>query len=142
MSKPTLGKDDYPLAENRPETVVGARNKGLDELTIDAVMNGDVDMEDLRITPRALMQQAQIARSVGRIELAANFERAAEMAKIPQDQIMRIYELLRPGRAESKDSLLQEAELLRQNHQAPLLSGFIQEAAELYEKRGLFSKRF
>lgn len=142
MSKSDLGRDDYPLAENRPESVIGARSKKLEELTIDAVLNGNVDMEDLRITPRALLQQAQIARSVGRVELAANFERAAEMASIPQEKIMRIYELLRPGRVESKDSLLQEVEQLLQSYHAPLLSGFIQEAAQLYEKRGLFSKRF
>lgn len=142
MSSTKLGKDDYPLAEKQPKTVIGARNKNLDELTMDAVMDGSISMEDLRITPRALEQQAQISRSVGRVELAENFERAAEMARIPQEQIMRIYELLRPGRSESKDTLLKEADLLRNEYDASLLAAFVEEAANLYDRRGLFNKRF
>lgn len=142
MSDRDLKREDYPLAENRPDAVTGARGKRLEELTMDAVMNGDVTMEDLRITPRALQQQAQIARSVGRHELAANFERAAEMARVPQDQIMRLYELLRPGRAESKAALMKEAETLRQQFEASLLAAFVEEAADLYERRGLFQSRF
>jgi len=142
MTKSELGKEDYPLAENRPDSVVGARNKTLDALTMDAVMNGDVTMEDLRITPRALKQQAQIARSVGRAELAENFERAAEMATIPQDRIMKLYELLRPGRAESKETLMKEANALKVEFNAPLLAAFVEEAAALYDRRGLFQIRF
>ena len=142
MSDDDLKKEDYPLAENRPDVVVGSRGKALDELTMDGVMSGEVTMEDLRITPRALQQQAQIARSVGRNELAANFERAAEMSRVPQDQIMRLYELLRPGRAESKEALLEEAVMLKRDFDAPLLAAFVEEAANLYERRGLFQNRF
>lgn len=142
MSDEDLKKEDYPLAENRPDVVFGSRGKALDELTMDGVMRGEVTMEDLRITPRALQQQAQIARSVGRNELAANFERAAEMSRVPQDQIMRLYELLRPGRAESKEALLEEAAMLKRDYDAPLLAAFVEEAANLYERRGLFQNRF
>ena len=137
-----LTAKDYPIAENRPEEVTGSRGKPLASLTMEAVLSGEVSMEDLRITPRALEQQAQISKSVGRSTLAGNFERAAEMTRLSQEEVMAIYELLRPGRAASKDSLLDVAQRLRDEQDAPLLADFIEEAARFYEKRGLFRKRY
>jgi propanediol dehydratase small subunit len=137
-----LTAKDYPIAENRPEEVTGSRGKPLASLTMEAVLSGEVSMEDLRITPRALEQQAQISKSVGRSTLAGNFERAAEMTRLSQEEIMAIYELLRPGRAASTDSLLDVAQRLRDEQDAPLLADFIEEAARFYEKRGLFRKRY
>ena len=103
MSEERLSIADYPLAEKRPEIVRGKRGKGLDEITLDALLEDRVTLEDLRITAAALRQQAEIARAAGRDTLAANFERAAELVDVPQDTIMRIYELLRPGRAQSQE---------------------------------------
>ena len=137
-----LTAKDYPIAENRPEEVTGSRGKPLSDLTLDAVIDGRVEMEDLRITPRALVQQAQIAGSVGRGALAGNLERAAEMTRLSQEDVMEIYELLRPGRTISKDSLLDVAQRLRNKQDAPLLADFVEEAARFYEKRGLFRKRY
>ena len=97
---------DYPLAETQPQAVIGPRGKRLTDVTLDAVLAGDVTMEDLRITPAALQAQGEIARDAGRPTLAENFERAAELVAVPQDVIMRIYELLRPGRAKSRQQLL------------------------------------
>lgn len=142
MPDKPLTSQDYPTAEKRPDQVVGNRGKPLPSLTLDAVISGDVDMEDLRITPRALLQQAQIAKSVGRAALAQNFERAAEMTRLPQDEVMAIYELLRPGRAASKASLLEAAKKIRLEFDAEKLADFVEEAASYYEKRGLFQKRF
>ena len=137
-----LTAKDYPIAENRPEEVTSSRGKPLSDLTLDAVIDGRVEMEDLRITPRALVQQAQIAGSVGRGALAGNLERAAEMTRLSQEDVMEIYELLRPGRTTSKDSLLDVAQRLRNKQDAPLLADFVKEAARFYEKRGLFRKRY
>ncbi len=137
-----LTAKDYPIAENRPEEVTGNRGKPMSALTLDAVIDGRVEMEDLSITPRALVQQAQIAGSVGRGALAGNLERAAEMTRLSQEDIMEIYELLRPGRTVSRDSLLDVAQRLRDEQDAPLLADFVEEAARFYEKRGLFRKRY
>lgn len=142
MADKPLTAQDYPTAETRPEKVAGNRGKPLPALTLDAVIRGDVEMEDLRITPQALLQQAQIAKSVGRATLAGNLERAAEMTRLPQDEVMAIYELLRPGRAPSKESLLEAAERLRRDRDAPQLADFLEEAAQFYDQRGLFRKRF
>ncbi|WP_108881557.1 diol dehydratase small subunit [Anderseniella sp. Alg231-50] len=135
-------KTGYPLAETHPEEVAGARGLKLGQITMDAVLSGQVTMEDLRITPQSLRAQATIAGAAGRTMLASNFERAAEMTRLSNAQILEVYELLRPGRAGSKDPLLRKAEELRSEFDAPLLASMLEEAAEVYERRGLFSKRF
>jgi len=142
MTRKPLSAADYPLAEKRPDLVRGARGKPLEELTLDALVSGDVTMEDLRITPQALLQQAEIASSVGRNELARNFERASEMARIPQPIIMEIYEILRPGRASDKQAIIAAAKRLRDEFQAEILAAFIEEAADIYDRRGLFAARY
>ncbi len=106
------------------------------------MLRGDVTMADLRITAKALKQQAEIARSAERAALAGNFERASEMAAVPQAVIMEIYELLRPGRAGDKAELLAAACRLRRDHAAEALAAFIEEAAEVYASRGLFKTRY
>jgi len=132
----------YPLAETAPEGVAGARGKTLDALTIEAVATGELGVEDIRITPQTLARQAEIARATDRAALAANFERAAEMTRVPQDEIMRIYELLRPGRAGSTEALLSEADRLETAFDAPLLAAFVRQAAEQYERRDLHRRRY
>jgi len=133
---------DYPLAETQPERIAGKRGKRLSDITLDAVLDGSVAMEDLRITPRALCDQAEISRAAGRPTLALNFERASELVEVPQDLIMEVYELLRPGRAKSKQQLLDAARALRETHKAARVAAFVEEAAETYERRGLFTYRF
>ncbi len=133
---------DYPLAETRSADVKGARGKSLDEVTLDALLAGNVTMEDLRITPKALADQAEISRAANRPTLALNFERAAELVNVPQDFIMTAYELLRPGRAKSKQQILEVAQLFRSQHNAPAIANFFEEAAEIYERRGLYNKRY
>ncbi|MBT4038797.1 MAG: glycerol dehydratase [Rhodospirillales bacterium] len=142
MTNERVSAKDYPLAESQPEQVVGARGKSLNDLSLDAVINGDISMEDVRITPQALLHQAEIARDVGRESLAKNFERASEMTRLGQDEVMEIYELLRPGRAESTQVLLDTAKTLREKHGADQLALFLEEAADIYDRRGLFVKRY
>lgn len=137
-----LTTSDYPLAEKRPDLARTRSGKRLEDLTLDALEAGDVVLQDLRITPEALRQQAEIARAAGRPTLARNFDRASELVDVPQDVILRMYELLRPGRARGKAELLETAQLLRGTYNAGQMAAFIEEAAEVYERRGLFSKRF
>jgi glycerol dehydratase small subunit/propanediol dehydratase small subunit len=133
---------DYPLAETRSAEIRGQRGKSLDDITLDAVMAGDVTMEDLRITSHALADQAEISRAAKRPTLALNLERAAELVNVPQDFIMSSYEMLRPGRAKSKEQLLEVAKTFRQTYKAVRIARFIEEAADVYERRGLFTYRF
>jgi len=140
MKKLTVA--DYPLTETHPDRVRGKRGVALDDITLAAVLAGDVTMADLQITAQALRDQAEIAADAGRRTLALNFARAAELVDVPQDLIMSTYEVLRPGRARGKQELLDRAALLRDTYAAPTIAEFILEAAEIYEKRGLFGFRY
>jgi glycerol dehydratase small subunit/propanediol dehydratase small subunit len=133
---------DYPLAETRSGKIRGQHGKSLDDITLDSVMADNVTMEDLRITPHALADQAEISRAAKRPTLALNFERAAELVNVPQDFIMSVYELLRPGRAKSKEQLLEVATTFRKEYKAERMAKFIEEAADVYERRGLYTYRF
>ena len=137
-----IGVADYPLAEKRPELIQGPRGKALSEITLEAVLSGEAALEDLRITPAALRLQAEVSRAAGRPTLAENFERAAELVGVPPAAIMRTYELLRPGRARSAAELRAAARILREEHGAALMAAFVDEAADAYEARGLFRRRF
>lgn len=138
----SYSKSDYPLAEKHADKIRGGRGKTLADVTLDAVLTDDATIEDLRITPQALLNQAEISRSAGRPRLGDNFARAAELVNVPQEVIMQTYELLRPGRAKDKAQLLEAAMNLRKTYGAELIADFIEEAAAVYEQRGLFLKRF
>lgn len=138
MSPPKLTAADYPLAERRPDMVEGRRGKRPDDISLQAVLDGQITMEDLRITRAALHNQAEIAAAVGRATLAENFRRAAELVDVPQDMIMKVYEMLRPGRSKSKSDLTAVANDLRTQYGATMIAAFIDEAADVYERRGLF----
>ena len=142
MTRDKLTAADYPLAENRPELIRSRRGKALEDISLEALVAGEVSLEDLRITPDALKMQAEVARAANRATLAANFDRAAELTDVPQDFIMEVYELLRPGRARDKAALLAAARTLRDTYHATRMAAFIEEAAEVYERRGLFTYRF
>jgi propanediol dehydratase small subunit len=138
----TPGIADYPLAETRPDAVRALSGKPMGAVTLDAVLAGEIGMDDLRISADALRAQAAIARAAGRETLARNLERGADLVAVPQDVIMRVYDLLRPGRARSKAELVEAARVLRENYGAGTVAEFVEEAAEVYERRGLFRFRF
>ena len=140
MKKLTVA--DYPLAETCGDSVLGKRGLAVNDITLEAVIAGRVTMEDLQITPKALQGQADIAQDAGRPTLGLNFRRAAELVEVPQDLIMDTYELLRPGRAKSKQDLLDRAAVFRDQYNAPSIADVITEAAHVYEKRGVFTYRF
>ncbi|GAA4574835.1 diol dehydratase small subunit [Planotetraspora kaengkrachanensis] len=129
---------DYPLASHRPELISTPTGKRLDEITMQAVLDGEVTAEDLRITAATLRLQARIADSVGRPQLARNFRRAAEMAALPDEEVLRIYNALRP-RASTKRELAAIADELERDHSATLCARLVREAAEVYERRGVLA---
>jgi propanediol dehydratase small subunit len=142
MSARRFGVGDYPLAERHAGDVRGARGRRMSDITLSAVLDGDVTMEDVAITPEALRWQADIARAAGRPTLADNLERAAELTAVPQDEIMAVYELLRPGRARSPEPLLAAADRLESVYGAVRMAAFVREAAAVYQRRGLYAFRY
>jgi propanediol dehydratase small subunit len=133
---------DYPLSEKRVDLIRTRTGKPLAEITVAALKSGAVTMDDLRITQDALLMQAEIAEAAGRPRLGANFQRAADMVDMPQDVLLQAYELLRPGRAKSKQELLDTAKTFRETYKAERVAAFLEEAAEVYERRGLFQFRY
>jgi propanediol dehydratase small subunit len=129
---------DYPLASHRPELLRTPTGKHLDEITMEAVLAGEVTAEDLRIAPDTLRLQAQVADKVGRRQLGQNFRRAAELTALPDEKVLAIYNALRP-RASTKQQLLDIAEELERDYSATLCSQLVREAADVYERRRILA---
>jgi propanediol dehydratase small subunit len=132
----------YPVGEKQPDRVETQGGRRLMDLTLDALVAGEIGQEEFAITPDALRLQADIARQAGRETLARNFERAAELTAVPTDIVMDVYEALRPGRCKSKAELLEKAAMMRERFGASLTAQLIEEAADVYEMRGIFRFRF
>lgn len=128
-------KRDYPLAQRRSDLVQTATGLNLGDITLDKVVERQINFEDMKIRPETLEYQAQIAEACGRPQLASNIRRAAELTRIPDERVLEIYEALRPYRS-SKTELLSIATELESRYQARICAGLVREAAEAYEKRG------
>ena len=139
MTEPTLDPMvDYPLSMNRQDLLFTPNGKPIADITMEAVMSGEVVASDLRITPQTLRLQAQIAEKVGRKQLGGNLRRAAEMTAISDERVLEIYNALRPN-ASSKIELEAIAEELENQHGATLLAGLVREAADVYERRDVLA---
>jgi propanediol dehydratase small subunit len=132
-------KKDYPLALKRPDLVRTLSGKGFQEISLENVVSGKIDAQEIRIRPETLELQAKVAETHGRPQLAHNFRKAAELTRIPDEEVLKIYNALRPGRS-TKEELLAVAKGLEKKYHAELNAAFIREAVKVYERRGLFKK--
>ncbi len=124
----------YPLGEKRPDLVKTPTGKKLSDISIENIISNNLQSEDCRISADTLEQQAQIAELAGNPQMARNFRRAAELTVIPDEEIIRIYNALRPYRS-TKEELLKIAEHIETKFQASQNAAFLKEAAEYYEKQ-------
>jgi propanediol dehydratase small subunit len=134
-----MSNDHYPLIDQKHVLLHAASGKRLDDINLAATTAGTVTAEDLRISRETLLAQAAIAAESGYPQLAANLTRAAELTGVPNDELLAMYELLRPERATRKQ-LIQLAEQLETTYSAPENGRFVREAAEVYGTRGLLRK--
>ncbi len=128
--------DRYPLMESAAAELKAASGRPASGITLETLAAGELTDDDLRITPQALRGQAAIARQAGFPQLAANLHRAAELTAVPNAELLRMYETLRPGRA-TYEQMLALAERLTGEFQASETAAFVREAAEVYRSRGL-----
>jgi propanediol dehydratase small subunit len=105
------------------------------ELTLDAVRRGEITLPDLRIHPESLEHQARVAEQHGNPQLAENLRRAAELTALGDDEVLAIYEALRPGRSTAAQLTAQAASLAGRG--LPRCAALLTEAAEIYARRGL-----
>ena len=132
----------YPIGEKNPDRVRTRNGHPLRDLTLDNLLAGHVAASDFGITAEGLRLQAAIAEQAGRPNLAQNLRRGAELVEIPDTVLLDIYELLRPGRVQSADDLRAAANQLRNTYGAKETASLLDEAALVYERRGIFQRRF
>ena len=106
-----------------------------DGLSVDAMRSGQVSVADLRIRPEALEHQATVAERHANPQLAENLRRAAELTRLPDDEVLAIYDALRPGR--STAARLTELAAALTERGLPRCAALVAEAAEVYLRRGL-----
>jgi propanediol dehydratase small subunit len=106
-----------------------------EELTLDALRREELTSDDVRIHPATLEHQAHIAESHGNPQLALNFRRAAELATIGEDEVLALYEALRPHRSthDQLDAIAADLD----GRGAPRCAALVREAAGVYARRGL-----
>jgi propanediol dehydratase small subunit len=107
----------------------------LDRVLLDAP---GIDAAELRATPETLGLQAEVAEAAGRLQLAANLRRAAELAPLPDETILAVYTALRPRRSTAAELEAWAARLDELG--APLNAAFVREALGAYEQRGLVAR--
>jgi propanediol dehydratase small subunit len=105
------------------------------DLTLDRLAAEELGADDVRIHPDTLRAQAAVAEQHGNPQLAENFRRAAELALLPEDEVMALYEALRPHRAtaDELDALAVRLDAVP----APMCAALVREAAGVYTRRGL-----
>jgi propanediol dehydratase small subunit len=119
------------------ENLHSATGRALDELDMQAILSGQLTPDDFRISAETLRHQARAAEKAGYDQVAENFRRAAELTQLSNEQVFRIYAMLRPGRA-TYDELIQMADRL-ERMDAPLNAALLREAARVYLERGLIA---
>jgi propanediol dehydratase small subunit len=109
--------------------------KPVENLTVDAIRAGEVGVSDLRIHPETLERQAMVAAEHGNPQLAENLRRAAELTQLPDDEVLGIYEALRPGRSTAAQLTALADSLVGRG--LPRCAALVAEAAEVYARRSL-----
>jgi propanediol dehydratase small subunit len=127
----------YPLSAGARADVPSATGKTVAEITLDAAVSGDLGPRDVAISAETLRLQAGFAERGGNPQLGENLRRAAELVAFSDDELLRFYEMLRPGRssAEELDSL---AAALAE-HGAHRCAELVREARFAYVRRGLIA---
>lgn len=129
----------YPLMEHAAETLQAANGRRLSEITLEAATANNLVAADLQISAKTLRAQAEIARQAGYRQLAENLARAAELTGVPNEELLHMYEMLRPKRA-TFEELIALAETLDKEYNAPENARFVREAASVYQTRGLLRR--
>jgi propanediol dehydratase small subunit len=113
-----------------------ASGRTLDELNIEALQAGELTAEDFCISGETLHRQADAAEAAGYWQLAENLRRAAELTGISNQEVLDIYNALRPSRS-TYNELITLADRLENDLDAPLTAAFVREAAQVYQERGI-----
>jgi propanediol dehydratase small subunit len=128
-------KPAYPLAESGPGQARTSSGRFVEDITLAAVARGEVTPDDIRVSPEVLRQQADFAQEGGNPQLADNLRRGAELVAFSDDELLELYESLRPGRANALE--LDELADRLEARDASLCAALVREARTAYVRRGL-----
>ena len=129
----------YPLGKYEKDFIKSKTGKKPEEITLDAVLRGQISSEDIKISKETLRAQGKVAGEQGNAPMEKNFERAAELTEVPDDVILKMYDKLRPNRS-TKLELVMMAQELIEKYDAKNCARLVMEACEIYEKRGILLK--
>ena len=124
------GREDI-TAGGHSEITAGGR----EEITVANAVDGKLSLGDLRMDPAALAHQAVVAEEGGNPQLAENLLRAAELAVVDDEQVMALYEALRPHRSTASELEELRASLITGG--AVRCAALVEQAAVVYARRGL-----
>jgi propanediol dehydratase small subunit len=127
---------EYPVIEHA-DRLRAASGRPLADITLETA--AELSIADVQISAETLRVQATIARQAGYSQLAANLTRAAELTAVPNAELLRMYDLLRPGRATYAE-LVALADTLEQQYDAAENASLVREAASVYKSRGLLRR--
>ena len=106
-----------------------------DQFTVENAVDGKLRLSDLRMNPATLAHQAAVAESGGNPQLAENFLRAAELATMDDEEVMSLYEALRPHRSSAEQ--LEALQVSLESRGAMRCAELVGQAAVVYARRGL-----
>jgi propanediol dehydratase small subunit len=115
--------------------ILALSGKAVESLTVEAVRAGEIGVADLRIHPDTLERQARVAEEHANRQLAENLRRAAELTRLPDEEVLAIYDALRPGRSTAAQLTALAGSL--GDRGLPRCAALVSEAAEVYARRGL-----
>ena len=120
----------------KKNTIYTFSGRSIDELSVQGILSGDLTAEDFRIHGETLNHQAKVTEEAGYTQLADNMKLAAELTHMSNEEVLDIYNTLRPRRTSYKE-MIDMAERLQNEFTAPLTAAFVREAAAVYLKRGI-----
>ena len=127
----------YPLSESARDHVHTASGHAVSEITLDAVLAGEIGSDDVRVSAETLRLQAGFAEGGGNPQLAENLRRGAELTAFSDDELLRFYEMLRPGRSSAAELDSLAGALERRG--AERCAALVREARAAYVRRGLIT---
>ena len=128
----------YPLMEQEAGELRAASGRPADAIGLATL--GALSPDDLQISAETLRAQAAVAYEAGFTQLAENLTRAAELTAVPNDELLRMYEIMRPGRS-TYEQLQEMATTLETRYAAVTTAAMVREAAAVYRQRNLLKRQ-
>jgi propanediol dehydratase small subunit len=127
----------YPLGAGDRGGVHSASEKPIADITLDAAAAGGLSPRDVTISADTLRLQAEFAQRGGNPQLGENLQRAAELVAFEDDELLRFYEMLRPGRSSAQELDTLADGLAERGAQR--CAELVLEARAAYVRRGLIT---